>query len=104
VDAGRVFTDPLSGKRQLMADIPFPYQYDRLLLRLRRDSTFCGFAPNVTGRKVEAAEAWQLGLCNRVVPAGQALHQEWAHGKPCIDDGLQGALRFSAGSGLQDKF
>ncbi|MCY7308280.1 MAG: crotonase/enoyl-CoA hydratase family protein [Rhodoferax sp.] len=27
----------------------------------------------LTGRKVEAAEALQIGLCNRVVPAGQAL-------------------------------
>ena len=27
----------------------------------------------LTGRKVEAAEALQMGLCNRVVPAGQAL-------------------------------
>ena len=27
----------------------------------------------LTGRKVEAAEALQMGLCNRVVPTGQAL-------------------------------
>lgn len=27
----------------------------------------------LTGRKVEAAEALQMGLCNRVVPSGQAL-------------------------------
>ncbi|RQO80512.1 crotonase/enoyl-CoA hydratase family protein [Acidovorax sp. FJL06] len=27
----------------------------------------------LTGRKVEAAEALRIGLCNRVVPAGQAL-------------------------------
>ena len=27
----------------------------------------------LTGRKVESAEALQMGLCNRVVPAGQAL-------------------------------
>ncbi len=27
----------------------------------------------LTGRKVEAAEALQMGLCNRVVPAGQGL-------------------------------
>jgi enoyl-CoA hydratase len=27
----------------------------------------------LTGRKVEAAEALQMGLCNRVSPAGQAL-------------------------------
>ena len=82
-----------------------------------------------------------MGLCNRVVPAGQALegalalaqqlasfpqknvladrmsayapwdlplpqvlHQEWARGKQCIDEGLQGALRFSAGSGLHGQF
>lgn len=28
----------------------------------------------LTGRKVEAAEALQMGLCNRVVPTGGALH------------------------------
>ena len=28
----------------------------------------------LTGRKVEADEALRMGLCNRVVPAGQALH------------------------------
>ena len=27
----------------------------------------------LTGRKVESAEALRMGLCNRVVPAGQAL-------------------------------
>lgn len=27
----------------------------------------------LTGRKIEAAEALQMGLCNRVVPTGQAL-------------------------------
>ncbi|HNV58996.1 MAG TPA: crotonase/enoyl-CoA hydratase family protein [Rhodoferax sp.] len=27
----------------------------------------------LTGRKVEAAEAMQMGLCNRVVPSGQAM-------------------------------
>jgi len=27
----------------------------------------------LTGRKVEATEALQMGLCNRVVPTGQAL-------------------------------
>jgi len=95
----------------------------------------------LTGRKVEAAEALQMGLCNRVVPCGQALdaalalaqqlcdfpqatmradrlsayaqwdlplpqalHQEWQRGKQCIDDGLQGALRFAAGSGRHGKF
>ncbi|MBA3058068.1 MAG: crotonase/enoyl-CoA hydratase family protein [Gammaproteobacteria bacterium] len=95
----------------------------------------------LTGRKVEAAEALQMGLCNRVVPTGQALeaalalaqqlasfpqetmradrmsayaqwdlplsqalHQEWERGKQCIDAGLQGALRFSAGAGRHGKF
>ncbi|NDP38611.1 MAG: crotonase/enoyl-CoA hydratase family protein [Rhodoferax sp.] len=95
----------------------------------------------LTGRKVEAAEALQMGLCNRVVPAGQALeaalvlaqqlasfpqktmladrmsaytqwdlplphalHQEWERGKQCIDDGLQGAVRFAAGGGRHGEF
>ncbi len=95
----------------------------------------------LTGRKVEAIEALQMGLCNRVVPAGQALeaalalaqqlagfpqktmladrmsaytqwdlplpqalHQEWERGKQCIDEGLQGALRFAAGTGRHGKF
>ncbi len=95
----------------------------------------------LTGRKVDAAEALQIGLCNRVVPTGQALdaalalaqqlcdfpqatlradrlsayaqwdlplaqalHQEWQRGKQCIADGLQGALRFAAGSGRHGKF
>jgi len=95
----------------------------------------------LTGRKVEATEALQIGLCNRVVPTGQALdaalalaqqlcdfpqatlradrlsayaqwdlqlpqalHQEWQRGKLCIADGLQGALRFAAGSGRHGKF
>ena len=95
----------------------------------------------LTGRKVEAAEALQIGLCNRVVPTGQALdaalalaqqlcnfpqktmladrmsayaqwdlplpqalHQEWQRGRQCIDEGLQGALRFAAGSGRHGKF
>ena len=95
----------------------------------------------LTGRKVEAVEALQMGLCNRVVPTGQALaaalelaqqlcrfpqktmladrisaytqwnldlphalHQEWERGKLCIGDGLQGAVRFSAGAGRHGKF
>ena len=95
----------------------------------------------LTGRKVEAAEALQMGLCNRVVPTGQALeaalalaqqlasfpqktmladrmsaytqwdlplpealHQEWERGKQCIDEGLQGAVRFAAGGGRHGKF
>ena len=82
-----------------------------------------------------------MGLCNRVVPTGQALaaalelaqqlcrfpqktmladrisaytqwsmdlphalHQEWERGKLCIGDGLQGAVRFSAGVGRHGKF
>ena len=95
----------------------------------------------LTGRKVEAVEALQMGLCNRVVPTGQALaaalelaqqlcrfpqktmladrisaytqwnldlphalHQEWERGKLCIGEGLQGAVRFSAGAGRHGKF
>jgi len=95
----------------------------------------------LTGRKVEAMEALHMGLCNRVVPKGQALeaalalaqqlasfpqatmradresaytqwdlplpqalHQEWERGKQCIDDGLQGAVRFAAGGGRHGKF
>lgn len=95
----------------------------------------------LTGRKVEAAEALQMGLCNRVVPAGTAceaalqlaqdlckfpqrtlladrlsaytqwdlplplaLHQEWERGKHCIDEGLQGATRFAAGTGRHGVF
>ena len=95
----------------------------------------------LTGRKVQAAEALQMGLCNRVVPTGQslaaalelaqqlcrfpqktmladrisaytqwsmdlphALHQEWERGKLCIDEGLQGAVQFSAGAGRHGKF
>ena len=95
----------------------------------------------LTGRKVEAAEALQMGLCNRVVPTGdglaaaialaeqlaafpqqtmladrasayaqwdldlpQALHQEWERGKACIAAGLEGAVRFAAGSGRHGKF
>lgn len=90
----------------------------------------------LTGRKVEAAEAKQIGLCNRVVPTGSArdaalalarqlaafpqqtmradrmsayaqwdlplpaaLHQEWERGKGCLEAGLEGAVRFSAGAG-----
>lgn len=32
----------------------------------------------LTGRKVDAAEALQMGLCNRVVPTGQALQEAMA--------------------------
>jgi len=95
----------------------------------------------LTGRKVEASEALQMGLCNRVVakgrareaaidlaqqlsrfpqqtmradrlsayrqwdlPLAEALHQEWRGGKPCIAEGLQGAMRFAAGEGRGGKF
>jgi enoyl-CoA hydratase len=95
----------------------------------------------LTGRKVEAAEALQMGLCNRVVPGGEALsaaitlaeqlasfpqrtmladrasayaqwdmdipralHQEWQRGRGCIADGLEGAARFTAGSGRHGEF
>jgi enoyl-CoA hydratase len=95
----------------------------------------------LTGRKVEAAEALQMGLANRVVPRGgareaavalakqlaafpqktmladrvsayrqwdlpveEALHQEWRGGKPCIADGVAGAMRFAAGEGRHGKF
>jgi enoyl-CoA hydratase len=46
----------------------------------------------LTGRKVEAAEALQMGLANRVVAAGQA------------PDALEGAMRFAAGQGRHGKF
>ncbi|MHB1200092.1 MAG: crotonase/enoyl-CoA hydratase family protein [Polaromonas sp.] len=95
----------------------------------------------LTGRKVDAAEALQMGLCNRVVPSGtareaalalahqlaafpqktmladrqsayaqwdlplpQALRQEWARGRDCIGEGLQGAARFAAGQGRHGEF
>lgn len=95
----------------------------------------------LTGRKVDAAEALQMGLCNRVVPGGtareaalalahqlaafpqktmradrqsayaqwdlplpQALLQEWARGRGCIGEGLQGATRFVAGQGRHGEF
>ncbi len=95
----------------------------------------------LTGRKVEADEALRMGLCNRVVPTGQALAaamslarelvafpqatlradrrsalaqeglplteallQEWAGGRECLAEALQGAARFSAGSGRHGKF
>ncbi len=95
----------------------------------------------LTGRKVEAAEALQMGLANRVVPKGQArdaavalarqlaafpqrtlradrlsayrqwdlplgqaLHQEWVGGKPCVADGVEGAARFAGGEGRHGRF
>lgn len=95
----------------------------------------------LTGRKVEADEALRIGLCNRVVPTGQALAaamnlarelaafpqatlradrlsamaqdglpltgallQEWAGGRECLAEALQGAARFGAGDGRHGKF
>jgi enoyl-CoA hydratase len=95
----------------------------------------------LTGRKVEAAEALQMGLCNRVVPTGQALTaalalaeqlasfpqrtmladrasayaqwdmdmpnallQEWERGRACIAIALEGAARFTAGTGRHGVF
>jgi enoyl-CoA hydratase len=90
----------------------------------------------LTGRPVEAAEALQIGLANRVVPEGQALTQalelahqlaalpqlclrqdrtsllqqwgmgfgqamanEWQHGKVSLSEAVEGAQRFAAGEG-----
>lgn len=39
----------------------------------------------LTGRKVEAAEALQMGLCNRVVPTGQALQAALALAQQLAD-------------------
>ncbi len=39
----------------------------------------------LTGRKVEAAEALQIGLCNRVVPTGQALEAALALAQQLCD-------------------
>lgn len=47
--------------------------------------------------RMSAYTQWDLSL-------PQALHQEWQRGKQCIEDGLQGALRFAAGSGRHGKF
>jgi len=47
--------------------------------------------------RLSAYAQWDL-------PLPQALHQEWQRGKQCIADGLQGALRFAAGSGRHGKF
>ena len=95
----------------------------------------------LTGRKVAASEALQMGLCNRVVPHGgareaavvlaqqiaafpqttmradrasahaqwdlplpQALQQEWERGRECLEEGLEGAARFTAGEGRHGKF
>jgi len=95
----------------------------------------------LTGRKVGAAEALQMGLCNRVVPNGgaleaalalahqlaafpqttmladrmsayrqwdlplaQALQQEWAQGRQCLGEALDGAARFAAGAGRNGRF
>jgi len=46
--------------------------------------------------RMSAYTQWDL-------PLPQALHQEWERGKQCIDDGLQGAVRFAAGGGRHGK-
>ena len=58
----------------------------------------CDF-PQATLRadRLSAYAQWDL-------PLPQALHQEWQRGKQCIEEGLQGALRFAAGSGRHGKF
>lgn len=38
------------------------------------------------------------------LPLPLALHQEWERGKRCIDEGLQGAARFAAGTGRHGAF
>jgi enoyl-CoA hydratase len=38
------------------------------------------------------------------LPLHEALHQEWARGKACIAQGLEGAARFAAGAGRHGKF
>jgi enoyl-CoA hydratase len=85
----------------------------------------------LTGRKVDAVEALQMGLANRVVPTGQArdaavalaqqlaafpqatmrdlpmgeaLQQEWQRGKARIPDALDGAARFTQGQGRHGQF
>jgi len=47
--------------------------------------------------RMSAYAQWDL-------PLPQALHQEWQRGRQCIEEGLQGALRFAAGSGRHGKF
>lgn len=42
--------------------------------------------------RLSAYRQWGLSL-------DQALHQEWAGGKPCIAEGLRGAQRFAGGQG-----
>ena len=58
----------------------------------------CDF-PQKTMRadRMSAYAQWDL-------PLPQALHQEWQRGRQCIEEGLQGALRFAAGSGRHGKF
>jgi enoyl-CoA hydratase len=34
----------------------------------------------------------------------EALQQEWAAGRACLDDALAGAARFAAGEGRHGKF
>ncbi len=47
--------------------------------------------------RVSAYAQWDL-------PLPQALHQEWARGKHCIGEGLEGATRFASGVGRHGKF
>jgi enoyl-CoA hydratase len=46
--------------------------------------------------RMSAYAQWDL-------PLPQALHQEWQRGKQCIEEGLQGALRFAGGAGRHGK-
>jgi enoyl-CoA hydratase len=47
--------------------------------------------------RLSAYRQWDL-------PLEQALHEEWRGGRPCIADGLQGALRFASGAGRHGAF
>ncbi|WP_296449352.1 crotonase/enoyl-CoA hydratase family protein [Rhodoferax sp. UBA5149] len=47
--------------------------------------------------RMSAYTQWDL-------PLPQALHQEWQRGRQCIDEGLQGAVRFAAGDGRHGRF
>src|SRR5665647_2001912 len=46
--------------------------------------------------RMSAYTQWEL-------PLPQALHQEWQRGRQCIEEGLQGALRFAGGAGRHGK-
>ena len=56
----------------------------------------------LTGRKVEADEALRIGLCNRVVPAGQALQAAMALAHP-LAAFPQATLRADRASALADE-